>query len=120
MRSDAGNVDDYLAELPDDRRRCLETIRAACRELLTGFEESMAYGMPSYSRDGGIEVAYASQKGYLAVYILRTDVLNAHRDQLAGFDVGKGCIRYRSSGQIDSSVLRSMLSATAATTGPVC
>lgn len=120
MRSDATTVDDYLAGLPENRRELLGDLRRECRELLSGFDESMAYGMPSYSRSGEIEVAFASQKQYVSLYILRSDVLEAHRDQLAGLDVGKGCIRYRGAGKVDHTVVRSMLTATTATTGKVC
>ena len=120
MRSDAADVDAYLAAVPADRWAVLEAIRAACGELLVGFEESMQYGMPSYLRDGTGEIAWASQKQYISLYVTRTDVLAAHRDQLAGLSVGKGCIRYRRPDQIDLAVVRSMLTTTAQTRGPVC
>jgi hypothetical protein len=44
----------------------------------------------------------------------------AHRPQLAGLNVGKGCIRYRRPDQVNFDVVHSMLAATAARTGPVC
>ena len=120
MKLAAASVDEYIAELPDERRPWMENIRSDCQELLNGFEESMSYGMPSYSRDGEVEVAFASQKRYVSLYMLRSDVLESHRDQLAGLCVGKSCIRYPTPADVDTSVLRAMLSATAATTGPVC
>jgi hypothetical protein len=43
----------------------------------------MANGLSSHSRNGEVEVAFASQKQYLSPYVLRADVLQAHRDQLA-------------------------------------
>jgi hypothetical protein len=52
--------------------------------------------------------------------VLRTDVLNAHLSQLADLDVGKGCIRYRNPAAVDFTVVRSMLTAVAASQGPVC
>ena len=120
MRSDADDVDSYLALVPEGRRAVLSEMRDACRGLLAGFAESMSYGMPTYSRDGVAEVAWASQKRYISVYVMRADVLNAHRGQLAGLDVGKGCIRYRSPAAVDFTIVRSMLSAVAASRGPVC
>ena len=51
---------------------------------------------------------------------MRSDVLEAHRAQLAGLDVGQGCIRYRSPAAVDFTVVRSMLAAVAASRGPVC
>ncbi|MBK5109597.1 MAG: DUF1801 domain-containing protein [Anaerolineales bacterium] len=61
------------------KRAALTKIRELCQEHLAEFEESMQYGMPSYSRDGTVEVAFASQKNNISLYILRTDVLNPYR-----------------------------------------
>ncbi len=80
----------------------------------------MLYGMPTYLRDGVAEVGWASQKQHLSLYVLRTDVLDSHRERLAGISLGKGCVRYRRADQIDFEVVRSMLEATAVTRGPVC
>ena len=80
----------------------------------------MAYGMPSYARDGEVELAFASQQKYVSLYVLKQDVLEAHRDRLAGLNVGKGCIRYPSPAKVDLHVVRSMLEATAVSGGPVC
>lgn len=76
--------------------------------------------MPAYSRDGTAEIAWASQKRYISLYVMRADVLNAHRGQLSGLDVGKGCIRYRSPAAVDFTVVHSLLTAVAASRGPVC
>ena len=71
-------------------------LRDLCRTSLKGFEESMLYGGPCYSRNGEVEVGFASQKNFVGLYILRLDVLNTHRDLLKaeGVSVGKGVIRY--------------------------
>jgi uncharacterized protein YdhG (YjbR/CyaY superfamily) len=119
-QSDADDVDTYLALAPEGRRAVLNEMRAACRTLLAGFDESMRYGMPAYSRDGVAEIAWASQKRYISLYVMRTDVLSAHRSQLADLDVGKGCIRYRSPAAVDFTIVRSLLAAVAASQGPVC
>jgi uncharacterized protein YdhG (YjbR/CyaY superfamily) len=120
VQSDAPDVDTYVKEVPEPRREAIEALRDACRKDLRGFEESMQYGGPAYSRNGVIEVSFANQKQYISLYIMRTDVMAAHRDQLSSLDVGKSCIRYRKPEQIDLTVVHSLLQATAATEGPVC
>ncbi len=120
MQSDAEDVRAYIGEVPEQRREVIVRLAEACREELRGFAETMDYRMPSYSRNGIVEVAFASQKQHISLYVLRTDVLESHRDQLKGLSVGKGCIRYRNPDQVNDAVVRSMLRATAATTGPVC
>ena len=80
----------------------------------------MQYGMPSYSRNGKVEVAFASQKNNIALYILRTDVLNPYRDQFAASSIGKGCIRYRNPNKINFDMIEEILIKTNASTGEVC
>ena len=46
MQSSATDVDAYLAEVPAERRHVLTAIRDLCRDLLSGYEEGMNYGMP--------------------------------------------------------------------------
>ena len=120
MQSTATTVDAYFKEVPEARKPALERIRAMCKEMLSGFEESMTYGMPCYSRDGVIEVAFNSQKNNIALYILRTDVLNPFRRMFPTSAIGKGCIRYRNAAKIDYGIVEKMLKTTAQTKGPVC
>jgi uncharacterized protein YdhG (YjbR/CyaY superfamily) len=120
VQSETSDVDSYLAGVPEGRRAVLTEMRDACRRLLAGFTESMSYGMPAYSRDGIAEIAWASQKRYISLYVMRANVLDAHHGQLAGLNVGKGCIRYRSPAAVDFTVVHSMLTAVAASRGPVC
>jgi len=122
MQSTAKNVATYIKEAPAERQEALNRLRDLCRAELTGFEETMDYGGPSYKRNGVVEVGFASQKNFIGLYILRTDVMNAHRDLLKdkGVSVGKGAIRYSKPERIDFGVVESMLRATLESTGPVC
>ena len=122
MQSSAKTVAAYIKEVPPARREVLLKLRKLCRDTLTGFRESMAYGGPCYSRNGVVEVGFASQKNFIALYILRTDVILSHRYLLTvkGISLGKGAIRYSRPERIDFKVVESMLRATQESTGPVC
>jgi uncharacterized protein YdhG (YjbR/CyaY superfamily) len=82
----------------------------------------MAYGMPSYSRNGQVEVGFASQKNFIALYILKNDVVDAHRDLLKGKGVslGKGCIRYSRPERIDFQIVERILKAAQESSGIIC
>ncbi|MEU9027788.1 DUF1801 domain-containing protein [Streptomyces sp. NPDC048383] len=112
----------YLDAAPDARRPALTRLRELCRAELTGFEEVIAYGMPAYVRPGepAGEVAWADQKQYVSVYLMRTDVRDAFAERLAGHDMGKACLRFRHPDRIDFDLLRDLLRATAAGPGKVC
>ena len=122
MQSSAKTVTAYLKEVPPERKAALAKLRALCHEFLTGFDESMAYGNPSYSRNGEVEVGFASQKNFIGLYIARTDVMNAHKDllKIKGVTFGKGAIRYSKPERINFKVVESMLRATVESTGVVC
>jgi uncharacterized protein YdhG (YjbR/CyaY superfamily) len=120
LLSRAMTVADYIAGAPAERREALGLLRRLCLEELAGFEEAMQHGMPSYLRDGAMEVAFASQRAYISLYILRQPAVAANRDALAGLSVGKGCIRFRTPAQIAPDTVRALLRATVADTGPIC
>lgn len=120
VQSQAEDVDGYLAEVPEERKVALTRLRELCRAELQGFTEVMAYGMPAYERDGIGEIAFASQKQYISFYLLRSDVREAFAEQLAGHDMGKGCLRFRRPEKIDFALLRDLLRATAAQPGKIC
>ena len=122
MQSTAKDVTAYLEEVPAERKAALVELRRQCLANLKGFEESMQYGGPCYSRNGVIEVGFASQKHFIGLYILRTDVMKSHLDllKIKGVSLGKGCIRYSKPEKIDFKVVESMLKATVKSTGEVC
>jgi uncharacterized protein YdhG (YjbR/CyaY superfamily) len=120
VQSSAETVDDYLAEVPEERREALAGLRELCRAELTGFTEVMAYGMPAYERAGTAEIAFASQKQYISFYLMRSDVRTAFAERLAGHDMGKGCLRFRKPERIDFDLVRDLLRATAADPGTIC
>jgi uncharacterized protein YdhG (YjbR/CyaY superfamily) len=113
-------VEEYIAAAPAERRDALNRLRELCRGELAGFEEVIQHGMPAYLRDGAMEVAFASQRRYISLYILRQPAVAANRDALTGLSVGKGCIRFRRPDQIAPDTVRALLRSTVAETGPIC
>jgi hypothetical protein len=65
MKSPAVSVDGYVAQVEGDRRPVVERLRSACRERFEGYDEVMAYGMPTYQLEGRSEVGFARQGRYL-------------------------------------------------------
>ena len=115
MQSDAKTVAEYLAGLPDDRRKAIKTLRAVIRKHLpTGYEEAMNWGMitcqvplktcpKTYNGQPLMYAALASQKNHMAVYLTgiysseraRAEFEEAYRATGKRFDVGKSCVRFK-------------------------
>lgn len=120
MTSKALDVPGYLNELPAERRAVLEQLCILCRQNLTGYEECMAYGLPGYKRNGAVEIAFASQKQYIALYVMKKDVVDEFRGALPAASIGKGCIRFTKPEKMDFAVLAQLLRRTAESESAPC
>jgi uncharacterized protein YdhG (YjbR/CyaY superfamily) len=110
MRSEVKTVTAYLKEVPEERKKILNKLREYCLKILNDYEESMEYGMPCYKKPGGeIEVAFASQKNYISLYILKTNIVKNNMSLLQGAKVGKSCIKFTKPEHMDFSVIEILL-----------
>jgi hypothetical protein len=118
VQSKATSVQDYLADLPADRRAAIQTVRdVILKNLDKDFEEGMQYGMigyyvphsvypPGYHCDPTKPLGFAhlaSQKNYMTLYMM---CLYGDPSQLKWFqaewkkagkklDMGKSCICFK-------------------------
>ena len=115
MKSEARTVEEYLAELPTDRREAIAAVRRVILEHLPeGYAEAMQFGMigygiplarypKTYNKQPLALAALASQKRYMVVYL--NGVYSAS-DEEAWFkqrfaasgkrlDMGKSCVSFR-------------------------
>ena len=120
MKSAAKTVDEYLTQVPEKRMEALNKLRELALAFLPGYEESMAYKMPSYKRSDVVEVAFASQKQHICVYFLKHEVMLKNQDRLQGLNHGKGCIRYSNPDKIDFALITDLLKETHSSDAPIC
>lgn len=122
MTSAANTVDEYLDEVPDERKEAIKRIRELCLSELPGYSETMEYGMPTYrlQAEGEASVAFASQKNNISLYILKKDVLDQYRHHFAKSAIGKGCIRYKNPKKIDFELIKEMLKASFQSDAEIC
>lgn len=118
VTSSATTVDEYLAQLPPDRRAAIEQVRAVIRQNLPDrVEEGIQYGMIGYYIPHRIYpagyhcdptqplpfAALGSQKNHLALYAMflyaPNPLLDWFKQAWAAsgkkLDMGKACIRFK-------------------------
>ena len=115
MRSEAATVEQYLSELPHDRRAAIEAVRNVILDHLPpGYEEVMNWGMltyqmplntypDTYNKKPLMYAALASQKHHMAVYLtgiymdeeIHRNFETAYRATGKRYDVGKSCVRFK-------------------------
>jgi uncharacterized protein YdhG (YjbR/CyaY superfamily) len=104
-------VDAYLNGLEPERRAALAALRLVVLDTVSGVVETMRYRMPTYEYEGGVLCAFASQKNYMSLY-MNADLVEKHRDELAGLNVGKSCIRFRKLEKLPVDTVRTILQET--------
>ena len=120
MISRAPDVKTYISELPTDRRPAIQRLHRLCRETLRGYDECIDYGMPCYKKAGKLEVSFASQKQYIALYVMKKDVVDAFRASLPAASIGKGCIRFKKPESIDWAIVEALLRRNAESSAAPC
>lgn len=124
-RSNASTPDEYLAELPEDRRSIVETVRSTILDHLPeGFEETLTYGMlgyvvpldrypDTYNGQPLSVVTLANQKNHVAVYLMGVYADDDQRDWFIDawsatgkkLDMGKSCVRFKKLDDVALEVL---------------
>lgn len=104
-------VDGYLAALPDEPRRALEKMRAAIRRIIPQAEEAISYGMPVFRLQGRPIIGYRAAAKHCAVYPFSGQVLSGLANELSGFGVSQGTVRFAPENAPSSRLLRKIIQA---------
>jgi uncharacterized protein YdhG (YjbR/CyaY superfamily) len=95
MKSKARTTAEYFDQLDPERREPLLRLRRLILDIWPGIREDMDREIPTYHLDGHAFCALASQKHFMALYIMPYDLLNAFRKDLLIYDKGRSCIRFK-------------------------
>ena len=87
-------VDDYLAGLAGPERAAFERLRLVVRRLIPDVEEGRSYGMPAFKYKQRPLLGFMASKNHLSLFPFSAAGVDAVRDELAGFDLSKGTIRF--------------------------
>ncbi|MBP7807077.1 DUF1801 domain-containing protein [Candidatus Saccharibacteria bacterium] len=105
----ANTTEDYLAQLPEDRRQILEKLDELIRKNAPNLKPVFSYNMPGYGafkytnyKKEVIDwpaIAIASQKNYVSLYVCAVEdneyIAEKYKDDLGKVSVGKSCIRFK-------------------------
>ncbi|MEA5429489.1 DUF1801 domain-containing protein [Arcicella lustrica] len=134
MQSNAQTPDQYIEELPEDRKIAISNLRKVIQENLPeGFQETMSYGMIGYVVPHSLYPSgyhctpnlplpflnIASQKNFIAVYhmLVYSDpninqwfVNEFPKHSKSKLDMGKSCIRFKKLDQIPFELIGELAS----------
>jgi uncharacterized protein YdhG (YjbR/CyaY superfamily) len=87
-------IDATLAARPADQRAALQTLRQTIAAAAPEAEETISYGMSAFRYRGRALVSYAAFKAHCSLFPMSSALVEAHRDELAGFATAKGTLRF--------------------------
>lgn len=88
-------VDDYLATLPSEAKTRLAELRRLIHKAVAGLDEGLTYKIPAFRLADRLLVSMGAAKSHYALYVIGNDaVLQKHRADLAGYEMGKGVVRF--------------------------
>jgi uncharacterized protein YdhG (YjbR/CyaY superfamily) len=133
MQSKASTPEQYLNELPEDRKEGIRKLRDVIEaNIPTGFQEGMGYGMPGWDVPHSIYpsgyhcdpkqplpfVGYASQKNNISFYhmglysnpeLLNWFVTEYPKHSSRKLDMGKSCVRFKKTEHIPYELIGELM-----------
>lgn len=122
--TDAKTVAEYISLIAEPRRTEIKKLHAFIKKLLPGAKPQLVYSMIGYGsfhyktrsgREGDWPViALASQKNYISLYVCAVDdngkyVAENYKDQLPKASIGRSCIRFKKTADINMQVLEDII-----------
>jgi uncharacterized protein YdhG (YjbR/CyaY superfamily) len=102
--------DEYLAALSEDKRVALERLRKAIKAVAPGAEECISYRLAAFRKDGML-VAYGATDHHCAFYLMSGTVLGAFEEDLSGYDLSKGTIRFQPHAPLPVALVKKLVKA---------
>ena len=132
MKSNAVTVEEYLQEIPEEKRKTISTLRDFIRKKIPkGYQESMRWGMISYevpldrypNTYNGQPLGYiglALQKNHIGLYLMNiygdknieTFIQTAFKTAGKKLRMGKCCIRFKKLQDIPLDAIGRVISTT--------
>lgn len=132
VQSKAQTVEEYLNELPEERREIISTVRdVVLKNLPDGYRETMNWGMISYELPledypntyNGQPLNYmaiAAQKNHNALYLMcvyqnsqkRKQLMDAYKEKGIKPNMGKSCLRFKALDKLPLDVIGELVAST--------
>lgn len=111
------SIDEYLSGIPEDKRAALETLRRTIKSTVPEAEECISYQLPAFRLNGKVIIGFGASSKHCALYLFDGATVEAHAEELAGYDTSKGTIRFTPEEQLPVELVRKLVLEKAAMVG---
>jgi len=108
MKSNTGTVTAYIEELPGERRRAFNALRAMFEHAAPKAKGSMKLGFPTWEWNGPL-FALVARPGVMELYVAEADLVAKRKRTLGNVEVGTTSVRFKRIEDLNLPVLESLL-----------
>jgi len=113
MQYSSSSPASYLDELDDDwRKDTLFSIRKMILDVGPDVAEKMEYGMLAFQLNNRSVFHLNAQRHYVSLYVGDIQKIDPDNALVAGFSIGKGCVRVKKSQNLSQSRLAEFIEKT--------
>ena len=106
MDKKAATVDAWLASLPADQRKALQSLRKVLHSAAPGATELVNYGIPMLRLDGKNLVGFAAGKAHCSFYPMSMECLKHFKAETKGFKTATSTIRFQPDHPIPAALVK--------------
>jgi uncharacterized protein YdhG (YjbR/CyaY superfamily) len=107
----SADVDAYLTGLPADQRAALERLRATIAKAAPGTTQGISYRMPVFKLGTTPLVGFHAATEHCSFHLMSTETIDGFRDELAGYGLGKGTVRFTPERPLPVALVRRLVRA---------
>jgi uncharacterized protein YdhG (YjbR/CyaY superfamily) len=104
-------IDKYLAARSEEQRAALERLRKTMKAIAPKAEECLSYSLAAFRLDGKPLVAFGATRKQCALYLMSGSIVQAHQNELQGYDTSKGTIRFQPDKPLPIGLVRKLIRA---------
>jgi uncharacterized protein YdhG (YjbR/CyaY superfamily) len=104
-------IDEYLTGVKADQRIVLEQLRKTIRAAAPRAEECISYGIPAFRLNGRFLVFFGAWANHCSFYPGSSATLKKFRDDLKGFQVSKGTVRFSPDNPMPIALVKKLVKA---------
>src|SRR5689334_14038176 len=106
MAAKPKTFEDCLANVADDQRVALESLRKSIRAAVPKAEECVSYGLAAFKLNGKPLVALGATAKHCAFYLMSGSTVGEFADELEKYDTSKGTIRFAAEKPLPAALVR--------------
>jgi uncharacterized protein YdhG (YjbR/CyaY superfamily) len=106
-----GTVDEYLDSLDEQDRAAFARVRDLALQVVPDAEQGTSYGVAALMVRGKPLLGFHAAAEHLALYPFSGSAVEAVRDQLAGFSLSRGTVRFTARTPLPEQAVRDLVRA---------